>query len=46
VQQKATVEEVKGVGQLWGYPMENSFGLRDFRLEIDGYSQVSKGDFL
>jgi hypothetical protein len=25
--------------------MEKPFGLRDYRLEIDGYSQVAKGDF-
>ncbi|HUV46376.1 MAG TPA: hypothetical protein VMW45_04855 [Dehalococcoidia bacterium] len=35
-QQKATVEGAKGVDQLRGYLMENSFGLRDYRLEIGG----------
>ena len=32
----ATVEGTKGVSQLRGYLMENSFGLRDYRLEIGG----------
>jgi hypothetical protein len=45
-QQKAIVEGAKVVGQLRGYLMENSFGLRNYRLEIDGYCQVAKGDFL
>ena len=35
-QQQTTVEGAKRVGQLRGYLLENSFGLRDYRLEIVG----------
>jgi hypothetical protein len=36
VQQKASGDEAKEVAQLRRYLMANSFGLRDYRLEIDG----------
>lgn len=36
VQQKATVEGAKEVARLRGYLMENSFGLRDYRVEMAG----------
>ena len=36
VQQKATVEGTKEVARLRGYLMENSFGLRDYRMEVGG----------
>lgn len=35
-QQKATGEEAKEVARLRGYLMENSFGLRDYRIEVGG----------
>lgn len=35
-QQEATVEAAKEVAWLRGYLMENSFGLRDYRLEVAG----------
>jgi len=35
-QQKATGEGTKEIARLRGYLMENSFGLRDYRLEVDG----------
>jgi len=36
VQQRATVERAKEVARLRGYLMENSFGLRDYRMEVGG----------
>ncbi len=36
VQQRATVEGTKEVARLRGYLMENSFGLRDYRMEVGG----------
>ena len=36
VQQRATVEGAKEVARLRGYLMENSFGLRDYRMEVGG----------
>ena len=35
-QQKAHVKGAKEVARLGGYLMENSFGLRDYRLEVGG----------
>lgn len=35
-QQEATVEGAKEVARLRGYLMENSFGLRDYRIEVGG----------
>jgi len=35
-QQKARVKGAKEVARLGGYLMENSFGLRDYRLEVGG----------
>jgi hypothetical protein len=35
-QQKAVNEEAKELARLRGYLMENSFGLRDYRLEVNG----------
>jgi hypothetical protein len=35
-QQKAIDEEAKEISRLRGYLMENSFGLRDYRQEVDG----------
>jgi hypothetical protein len=35
-QQKATDEGAKEVARLRGYLMENSFGLRDYRMEVGG----------
>jgi len=35
-QQKAHVKGAKEVAQLGGYLMKNSFGLRDYRLEVGG----------
>jgi len=37
-QQKAHVKGAKEVARLGGYLMENSFGLRDYRLEVGGDS--------
>ncbi len=36
VQQKTSGEEAKEIARLRGYLMENSFGLRGYRLEING----------
>jgi hypothetical protein len=36
VQQKVSSDEAKEVAQLRSYLMANSFGLRDYRLEVDG----------
>jgi hypothetical protein len=36
VQQKVSSDEGKEVAQLRSYLMANSFGLRDYRLEVDG----------
>lgn len=35
VQERASAEKVKEISRLRGYLMENSFGLRDYRLEVD-----------
>jgi len=35
-QQRATVKGAKEVYRLRGYPIENSFGLRDYRMEVGG----------
>jgi len=35
-QQKATAEQAQEVARLRGYLMENSFGLRDYRIEVGG----------
>lgn len=36
LQQEATGDEAKEISRLRGYLMENAFGLRDYRLEING----------
>ena len=36
VQQKASGDKAKQIARLRGYLMENSFGLRDYRLEVNG----------
>jgi hypothetical protein len=36
VQQKVSSDEAKEVAQLRRYLMANAFGLRDYRLEVDG----------
>jgi hypothetical protein len=36
VQQEVSGDEAKEVAQLRSYPMANAFGLRDYRLEVDG----------
>lgn len=36
LQQKASGEKAKEIARLRGYLMANSFGLRDYRLEVDG----------
>jgi len=36
LQQKVSCEDAKEIARLRGYLMENSFGLRDYRLEVSG----------